>query len=77
MGGSDSSDHCRPYFFGGNMAENKEYVEVTKVIDGTPFIVRVHFNQDGKMTIEDRIRRMVLNDYMGRAGGNKLIDRID
>ena len=33
-----------------------------KMIGGTTYVVRVHFNEDAKETMKDKIKRMLEND---------------
>ncbi len=45
--------------------ENKKTntpVALRKQIGGTTYVVRVHFNEDAKETMKDKIKRMLEND---------------
>ena len=49
------------------MAENesrKDYVTLTHRVGNTNYKVRVHFNETGEETMEEKILRMVKNDAM-------------
>ena len=37
-------------------------VALRKQIGGTMYVVRVHFNEDAKETMKDKIKRMLEND---------------
>ncbi|MEE1037618.1 MAG: transposon-encoded TnpW family protein [Eubacterium sp.] len=37
-------------------------VALRKQIGGTTYVVRVHFNEDAKETMKDKIKRMLEND---------------
>ena len=37
-------------------------VELRKMIGGTMYCVRVHFNEDAKENMKDKIKRMLEND---------------
>ena len=39
--------------------------EDTKQIGGTMYVVRVHFNEDAKETMKDKIKRLIENDVRG------------
>ena len=49
-------------------------VALRKQIGGTMYVVRVHFNEDAKETMKDKIKRMLENDVkvtehrIGRKG---------
>ncbi len=40
-------------------------VALRKQIGGTMYVVRVHFNEDAKETMKDKIKRMLENDVRG------------
>ena len=40
-------------------------VALRKQIGGTMYIVRVHFNEDAKETMKDKIKRLIENDVRG------------
>lgn len=42
--------------------ENHTPVALRKMIGGTMYCVRVHFNEDAKETMKDKIKRMLEND---------------
>ncbi len=48
--------------------ENKKTntpVALRKQIGGTTYVVRVHFNEDAKETMKDKIKRLIENDVRG------------
>ena len=40
-------------------------VALRKQIGGTMYVVRVHFNEDAKETMKDKIKRLIENDVRG------------
>ena len=40
-------------------------VALRKQIGGTMYFVRVHFNEDAKETMKDKIKRLIENDVRG------------
>ena len=40
-------------------------VALRKQIGGTTYVVRVHFNEDAKETMKDKIKRLIENDVRG------------
>ena len=49
------------------MAENesrKDYVTLTRRVGNTNYKVRVHFNETGEETMEDKILRMIRRDAL-------------
>ena len=49
------------------MAENesrKDYVTLTRRVGNTNYKVRVHFNETGEETMEDKILRMIQRDAL-------------
>lgn len=42
-------------------------VALRKQIGGTMYVVRVHFNEDAKETMKDKIKRLIENDVRGTA----------
>ena len=49
------------------MAENesrKDYVTLTRRVGNTNYRVRVHFNETGEETMEDKILRMIQRDAL-------------
>lgn len=40
-------------------------VALRKQIGGTMYVVRVHFNEDAKETMNDKIKRLIENDVRG------------
>ena len=49
------------------MAENesrKDYVTLTRRVGNTNYKVRVHFNETGEETMEDKIMRMIQRDAL-------------
>ncbi len=45
-----------------NTTEQITTPAVRKKINGTTYIVRVHFNEDAKETMEDKIKRLLRNE---------------
>ena len=48
--------------------ENKKTntpVALRKQIGGTTYVVRVHFNEDAKESMKDKIKRLIENDVRG------------
>ena len=53
------------------MAENesrKNYVTLTRRVGNTNYKVRVHFNETGEETMEDKILRMIQRDALNPPG---------
>ena len=40
-------------------------IALRKQIGGTMYVVRVHFNEDAKETMKDKIKRLIENDVRG------------
>ena len=57
------------YILGGEhkMENTKSHTPVAlrKQIGGTMYVVRVHFNEDTKETMKDKIKRLIENDVRG------------
>lgn len=57
------------------MSEKKQGQEFTKQIGKMKYIVNVHFKEDGKENLNDKIKRMlkdeILNDDRKRPLGNE------
>ena len=54
------------------MAENesrKDYVTLTRRVGNTNYKVRVHFNETGEETMEDKILRMIQRDALNLPNG--------
>ena len=54
------------------MAENesgKNYVPLTRRVGNTNYKVRVHFNETGEETMEDKILRMIQRDALNLPNG--------
>ena len=54
------------------MAENerrKDYVTLARRVGNTNYKVRVHFNETGEETIEDKILRMIQRDALNLPNG--------
>ena len=45
--------------------QNHTPVALRKQIGGTMYVVRVHFNEDAKETMKDKIKRLIENDVRG------------
>ena len=54
------------------MAENesrKDYVTLARRVGNTKYKVRVHFNETGEETMEDKILRMIQRDALNLPNG--------
>ena len=54
------------------MAENesrKDYVTLARRVGNTNYKVRVHFNETGEETMEDKILRMIQRDALNLPNG--------
>ena len=59
------------------MAENesrKDYVTLTHRVGNTNYKVRVHFNEAGEETMEDKILRMIQRDVLNPPTDCAIID---
>lgn len=59
------------------MAENesrKDYVTLTRRVGNTNYKVRVHFNETGEETMEDKILRMIQRDALNLPNGCDIIN---
>ena len=48
--------------------ENRNFSYMTRRIGGTPYKVKVVFNNNGEETLEDKILRIVRNEAVTNAG---------
>ena len=59
------------------MAENesrKDYVTLTRRVGNTNYKVRVHFNETGEETMEDKILRMIQRDALNLPNECAIMD---
>lgn len=59
------------------MAENesrKDYVTLTRRVGNTNYKVRVHFNETGEETMEDKILRMIQRDVLNLPNACDIIN---
>ena len=59
------------------MAENesrKDYVTLTRRMGNTNYKVRVHFNETGEETMEDKILRMIQRDALNLPNECAIMD---
>ena len=59
------------------MAENesrKDYVTLTRRVGNTNYKVRVHFNETGEETMEDKILRMIQRDALNLPNGGDIMN---
>ena len=59
------------------MAENesrKNYVTLTRRVGNTNYKVRVHFNETGEETMEDKILRMIQRDALNLPAACDIIN---
>ena len=59
------------------MAENesrKDYVTLTRRVGNTNYKIRVHFNETGEETMEDKILRMIQRDALNHPTDCAIMD---